>query len=204
VWVTGPLARAQGHLLRAQTDAILVGRQTVVDDDPELTCRLPGLLHRSPIRIVLATRLEGMAGTRLAATARQVPVWLFCVPGSDEDQIATLKASGVRIFQAPAVAGRLWLPAVMEALVAEGVTRLLVEGGPGMWRAFSKVGLLDEVVMFRARGESNGHVGPDQALRDLASFIDRQGLSLAEQRHLGTDEAFVFRRLPVAGARPQT
>ncbi len=71
VWATSPPARGMGHLLRARADAILVGRRTVIDDDPLLTCRLPGLEDRSPIRVVLARRLEGLQASRLALTARE-------------------------------------------------------------------------------------------------------------------------------------
>jgi diaminohydroxyphosphoribosylaminopyrimidine deaminase/5-amino-6-(5-phosphoribosylamino)uracil reductase len=53
VWVTGPDVRAYAHLLRARADAVLVGRRTVDDDDPDLTCRLPGLANRSPRRVIL-------------------------------------------------------------------------------------------------------------------------------------------------------
>src|SRR5690606_34205448 len=60
VWVTGEAARARGHLLRAQADAILVGAGTVRDDDPDLTCRLPGLADRSPVRVIVSTRAEGL------------------------------------------------------------------------------------------------------------------------------------------------
>ena len=77
-WITGEGARADGHRLRATHDAILVGAGTVAADDPDLTCRLPGLDAYSPVRIVLDSK-AGLAETsKLATTARQVPVWLLC------------------------------------------------------------------------------------------------------------------------------
>ena len=57
-WVTGPEARQFAHILRARADAILVGRKTVADDNPELTCRLPGLEGRSPRRVVLDAKFR--------------------------------------------------------------------------------------------------------------------------------------------------
>ena len=74
VVITGGVSRGQVHVLRAETDAILVGIGTALSDDPGLTCRLPGLAHRSPVRIVLDPRLELPLGSRLAQSARSVPV----------------------------------------------------------------------------------------------------------------------------------
>ncbi len=77
VWVTGQAARAQAHLLRAQADAILVGRKTVEADDPELTCRLPGLESRSPIRVVLAPRCDVSPKARVFQPG-SAPAWVIC------------------------------------------------------------------------------------------------------------------------------
>ena len=123
-------ARAAGHLLRARADAILVGRGTVIDDDPLLTCRLPGLEARSPVRIVLARELAGL----------ESPAWrkahahsaLGVLPGGSPTP-AALRAAGAEILPLRLIGGEFWLPAVMEALVARGVTRLLLEGGPATW-----------------------------------------------------------------------
>ena len=60
-WITGPAARERTHLLRATHDAILVGTATVLADDPQLTCRLSGLEHRSPVRVALDRNLRDPA-----------------------------------------------------------------------------------------------------------------------------------------------
>ena len=77
-WITGEAARADGHRLRAIHDAVLVGIGTVAADDPDLTCRLPGLAAYSPIRIVLDSKARLAPSSKLATTARQTPVWLLC------------------------------------------------------------------------------------------------------------------------------
>ncbi|MFZ1102112.1 MAG: bifunctional diaminohydroxyphosphoribosylaminopyrimidine deaminase/5-amino-6-(5-phosphoribosylamino)uracil reductase RibD, partial [Hyphomicrobiaceae bacterium] len=83
VWVTGPDVRAYAHLLRARADAVLVGRKTVDDDDPELTCRLPGLANRSPRRVVLDTAFRVAAPhLKMFATARRVPILIFGAAGA--------------------------------------------------------------------------------------------------------------------------
>lgn len=79
VAITGPAARAQVHALRAEMDAILVGIGTALADDPQLTCRAPGLEARSPVRIVLDRRLELPLTSKLVRTAREVPVMVVAV-----------------------------------------------------------------------------------------------------------------------------
>lgn len=81
VTITGPVSRGQVHVLRAETDAILVGIGTALADDPELTCRLPGLETRSPVRIVLDPRLELSPGSKLARTVKDVPVIVVTAKG---------------------------------------------------------------------------------------------------------------------------
>src|SRR5512145_866741 len=81
VWVTGPDVRAYAHLLRARADAVLVGRRTVDDDDPELTCRLPGLASRSPRRVVLDPSFRIAPHLKMFRTARRVPIIVFGAAG---------------------------------------------------------------------------------------------------------------------------
>ena len=193
VWVTGPEAREHGHLLRAKADAIVVGSGTVADDDPELTCRLPGLAGRSPVRVVLAgTRLPS-AASRLVQTAKATPVWLFCSPTADAAELGRLSELGCRVFHTATMEGRPWLPAVCEALVAEGITRLLVEGGPTLWRAFASSGLADEVVCYRALAGTLTD-GIHAAQRDLAALGPAHAFDLVESRHAGADGMYVFHR----------
>ena len=91
-WITGAGARARGHMLRAQHDGILVGIETALADDPELTCRLPGLLDRSPVRIVLDSRLRLAADSRLARAAGTHPLWLITGPENGHAELENLGA----------------------------------------------------------------------------------------------------------------
>ncbi len=193
VWVTGPAARAHGHLLRAGADAILVGAGTLRDDDPELTCRLPGLAHRSPLRVVLAGGEIPATTSKLVQSARRVPVVIVVGNDVDASRLQPLAAIGCRIVQVATVGGRPWLPAVMEALVSDGVTRLLVEGGPTMWEAFAAANLVDEIHQYRVL---QNDLGPARqaAMRDLSRWAPQLGFDMVEQREVGPDGLFVFRR----------
>ncbi|MGI9507238.1 MAG: bifunctional diaminohydroxyphosphoribosylaminopyrimidine deaminase/5-amino-6-(5-phosphoribosylamino)uracil reductase RibD, partial [Geminicoccaceae bacterium] len=75
-WITGAHARASGHRLRASHDAIMIGSGTALADDPTLTCRLPGLDDRSPVRVVLSRRCRLPLGSKLVTNARKMPTWL--------------------------------------------------------------------------------------------------------------------------------
>ncbi|CAN5917935.1 bifunctional diaminohydroxyphosphoribosylaminopyrimidine deaminase/5-amino-6-(5-phosphoribosylamino)uracil reductase RibD [soil metagenome] len=150
-WTTGEGARADGQRLRATHDAILIGLGTARADDPELTCRLPGLAARSPLRIVLDSRARLAPTSRLAATARQVPVWVICTSAAPAEARERLQAAGVEIIEVSATAeGRVDVAAVASTLGGRGLTRVLIEGGGEIASAFLKAGLVDRVSSYRA------------------------------------------------------
>jgi diaminohydroxyphosphoribosylaminopyrimidine deaminase/5-amino-6-(5-phosphoribosylamino)uracil reductase len=151
-WITGPLARARGHLLRATHDAIMVGSGTALADDPMLTCRLPGMEMLQPVRVVVDGVLRLAPDSRLARTARQVPVWVLTTPERAKSAAAqALADAGVEVMPVAAEGeGHVELAAVAARLGERGLTRVLVEGGGGLAAAMLRAELIDRIAWFRA------------------------------------------------------
>ncbi|MFI5033143.1 MAG: bifunctional diaminohydroxyphosphoribosylaminopyrimidine deaminase/5-amino-6-(5-phosphoribosylamino)uracil reductase RibD, partial [Reyranellales bacterium] len=126
-WITGAASRADGQRLRATHDAILVGVNTVAADDPELTCRLPGLDHYSPVRIVLDSKARTSPGSKLALTANKTPVWVVCTPDAPAQAREALQANGGQVIEvASNEQGRVDIAAASRALGGRRLTRVLV------------------------------------------------------------------------------
>jgi diaminohydroxyphosphoribosylaminopyrimidine deaminase/5-amino-6-(5-phosphoribosylamino)uracil reductase len=150
-WITGPAARDRAHLLRATHDGVLVGTGTAIADDPQLTCRLPGLGGRSPVRIVLDRHLRIPPGARLFAEARDTPTWVMTVPAADPARQPVLRDSGVEIIAAPPdESGQIDLAAALRLLGERGLTRLLVEGGGRLAASLLREGLVDRLIWLHA------------------------------------------------------
>lgn len=150
VALTGEVARTHVHLMRAQSDAIMVGIGTVLADDPQLTCRLPGMDRRSPVRVVLDAALRLPRTSALARTAREIPVWVVAGQEAPPANEAALRALGVEVLRTPGPGGNLDLHGALALLAQRGVTRLMVEGGPTVAAALVKADLVDEVALFLA------------------------------------------------------
>ncbi len=149
VAITGEIARRQVHVLRAETDAIMVGSGTALLDDPELTCRLPGLEARSPIRVVLDCRARLDVASKLVLTARGVPTLVAALPSKvSAEKRAELEAKGVELFATEDHDGRIALPELLEDLGARGIGSLMVEGGAETASQFLSENLVDRLILY--------------------------------------------------------
>jgi diaminohydroxyphosphoribosylaminopyrimidine deaminase/5-amino-6-(5-phosphoribosylamino)uracil reductase len=151
--ITGEAARERVHLLRSMHDAILIGIGTAHSDDPLLTCRLPGLTPRSPVRVVLDGGLRLPPTGRLASTAAAVPVWVIAAAEAPAATEQTLRNKGVDVLRVMAHSDRLDLAAVLAMLAGRGITRLMVEGGPTVAASFVTADLVDAAILFRSPKE---------------------------------------------------
>src|SRR5215813_3248690 len=266
VSVTGEAARARVHLMRAMNDAILVGVGTALADDPQLTCRLPGMAAFSPVRVVLDAGLRLPVTGALVRSAPETPVWVIADERAPAEAEAVLVARGVKVFRIPAaspsrlvgegwgggsmdygaavpqsptpspaeprysdgsgtqrndrnrqqpisvgggekaadrpsvtrrpsIRARLDLLAALRLLAEQGITRLMVEGGPTVAAAFLAADLVDEAVLLRGPTL----IGPDgidalEAL-PLAALTASPKLRSLGIETVGADTLETFERL---------
>jgi len=200
VAITGETARTRVHLLRAQCDAILVGIGTVLSDDPLLTCRLPGMESRSPVRVVLDSALRISAESRLMHSARPTPLWLIASETAEAASAARLGAAGAQVIRlAPkpgAIPGAvgLDLKIVLHTLAERGITRLLVEGGSRVAGAFVAAGLADEIWLLRGPDAiGQGGVAALDAM-PLAAITQSPAFKLRASETLDKDTLTIFER----------
>jgi diaminohydroxyphosphoribosylaminopyrimidine deaminase/5-amino-6-(5-phosphoribosylamino)uracil reductase len=150
--ISGEAAKARVHLLRAQCDAILVGIGTVQADDPLLTCRLPGMQARSPVRVVLDRSLRLSGTSRLVHSARETPLWVMTSSLAEAPAAMKLGAAGAHVMRVATTTTPppgLDLPSVLHVLSEKGITKLLVEGGARVASSFVAADLVDEVWLLR-------------------------------------------------------
>ena len=196
-WISGPPARERAHALRASHDAIMVGTGTAVADDPQLTCRLPGLDHRSPVRVVIDRHLRIPPAARLIADAHVVPTWVLTLASADPDRRAAFLASRVTLIDVdPDRTGQVDLAAALTALGERGITRLLVEGGAGLAAAFFRARLVDRLVWVHAPLAIGGDGIPAIAGLDLAALADAPAFERLSTETIGDDVLTTFRVRP--------
>ena len=187
-WITGPAARRAVHALRARHDAVLVGSGTVLADDPDLTCRIAGLDPVPMLRVIADARLRTPIAARLVREAHAVPTWLLTGAGHRPAALAPYIGAGVEVVTIRrANAGGLLPRAMLAALAARGVTRVLAEGGAGLAAALLRAGLVDRLVWFHAPGvmgtEGLAGIGP----LGVAALSAMQRFHRMETRPLGED-----------------
>ena len=196
-WITGPVARRRAHAMRAASDAVMVGAGTARADDPMLDVRGYGAAPPRPLRLVADGALSLPLTHRLVATAAAHPVTLLARESADLDRRAALEAAGVRVLAVPAgPEGRIDLAAALDMLGAEGVTRLLCEGGGRLAAALIAADRADEIALFQA-----GRVIGDDGRAGIAGLgLDRLAAAPHFERMavecLGPDLLTLWRRAP--------
>jgi diaminohydroxyphosphoribosylaminopyrimidine deaminase/5-amino-6-(5-phosphoribosylamino)uracil reductase len=195
-WITGEAARREVHALRARHDAILVGSGTVLADDPDLTCRIPGMERVPMLRVVADARLRTPPSARLVQSAGVAPVLIMTAHGHPPAAQAPFMEAGADMVTVPAHAvGGLDLPSLLRALGRRGVTRVLAEGGAGLAAALLRQGLVDRLAWFHAPAVMGGDGHPALEGLRLAALSAMPRFRRVALRALGDDMLSEFERI---------
>ena len=192
-WITGEAARARVHELRGRMDAIVVGKWTVLADDPELTARPPG--PRTPTRVVLTATGTGLPNRcRILQTAQVAPV-LVVTGSAGAAQLTDWRDAGAEVVDLPDVQ----VKSVLTELGSRGMTNVLVEGGAGTLGRFRDAGEIDEIHAFVAPKLFGGvdALGPIGGL-GVAELDEARSLADWDVVRLGNDLVIHGTRQPAA------
>jgi diaminohydroxyphosphoribosylaminopyrimidine deaminase/5-amino-6-(5-phosphoribosylamino)uracil reductase len=192
VAITGNAVRDRVHLMRAHSDAILVGIGTALADDPVLTCRLPGMAKMSPTRVVLDASLRLPMQSRLVATASEAPLWIIAGKQALAVTEAAMRARGADVARVAEKDRRLDLREVLRLLATRGITRLMVEGGPAVASALIEADLIDEALFFHSPTVIGEEGVP--ALESRAAKLLNQHLKRISSEPVGPDRQETFER----------
>lgn len=205
-WITSPESRARVHRLRRTSDAVLIGSETALADDPELTARRDGRIVRAPVRVVVDGRLRVPPSARLFR--RPVGVaggesWIVC--GRGVRGVASARKRADRVIEAPRTRdGHVDLAAAFEALAAAGLTTVLVEGGGRLAAALLRADLVDEVHWFLAPRLIGAEGRPALGALALSSLRDARTLETTRIERCGPDLHWTGRPARPARTRGQS
>ena len=185
-WITGIKARTYAHSLRSIYDAILVGRRTVLADDPELTCRL--IQGKNPVRIVLDSRLRLPKTKKVFSDGKSRTIVVAAETVASEKVTAFKQIPNVEVWQVPIEENKLSLKALLVRLSKEKITSVLVEGGAQVHGAFFDARLVQRVYAFIAPKIIGGAQNISPIGGHGVGFI-AEGLALhkVETKQLGED-----------------
>lgn len=187
-WITGDEARAAGHRLRAEHDAILVGSGTALADDPELTARTDPPAGKQPLRIIADARGRLPKSAKIFATISKGPIAIATREETDLDARGWPEAPGAQYWMLPANDdGGVSIPDLLEIAAGAGVHSLLIEGGGQLAAGFMRLGLVDRIEWFRAPILLGGDGIPCLAALGLAKLADAPQFQRTSVAALGRD-----------------
>jgi diaminohydroxyphosphoribosylaminopyrimidine deaminase/5-amino-6-(5-phosphoribosylamino)uracil reductase len=159
-WITDTPARRVVHAMRGRHDAVMVGVGTVLADNPDLTCRIPGFRPTPNVRVIADSHLRTPLISRLAATASGIPTWFLLREGTNLAREEAFVDLGAKLIKIPGSPAGVDLTAAMTALGEAGLTRVLVEGGGQLAAALLRADLVDRIAWFHAPAIMGGDGWP--------------------------------------------
>jgi diaminohydroxyphosphoribosylaminopyrimidine deaminase/5-amino-6-(5-phosphoribosylamino)uracil reductase len=194
-WITSTPARKQAHAMRGRHDAVLAGVGTVLADDPDLTCRVPGYTPRPCVRVIADSHLRTPLMSRIVSTARQAPTWILHRDGADPNRVAALSAAGVRCIEVAADDMGVAPASMLAALGHTGLTNVLAEGGARLAAALLRADLVDRIAWFTAPGILGGDGWPAVQGMGVSALADMARFRRVAQRAVGPDLLAEFTRI---------
>jgi diaminohydroxyphosphoribosylaminopyrimidine deaminase/5-amino-6-(5-phosphoribosylamino)uracil reductase len=186
-WITSEAARAEVQKLRASHDAVMIGAGTAWADDPELLARTEPPPARQPLRVVLDSNFNLPPAGRLFDSLTQAPLLIVGADDSEFERRAGLQSAGARIAVVPRGAGGVDAAEALLQLSADGVTRVLVEGGGKLAASLIQSGLVDRLEWFRAPMVLGGDGLPSVAALALSRLAEAPRFTRVALRELGPD-----------------
>ncbi|WP_080146939.1 bifunctional diaminohydroxyphosphoribosylaminopyrimidine deaminase/5-amino-6-(5-phosphoribosylamino)uracil reductase RibD [Marinilactibacillus piezotolerans] len=147
-WISSKAARNHAHLLRGYLTGIMVGIDTVLKDDPQLTCRVPGYLN--PTRIVLDSRLRIPEQANLLKDQDHAPTIILTTKKASSEKTKILESRNIEVLTVPELDGRIDLKQAMNVLGERGIDSILLEGGGTLNGAALEAGIVDKVNLYVA------------------------------------------------------
>lgn len=185
-WITGKEARRHAHVMRAASDAVLVGSGTAVADNPSLTVR--HVRARSPMRVLLDSTMKTPLGSRLYSEAGVGGgLVVFTTPKAPKKRVESARATGARVEVLGATKDGVSMKRVLRTLGSLGVANLLIEGGAGVAASALKAGLVDRAALFIAPTFLGADALSGVAPMGLKQLAGAPGLKSMKVRRLGPD-----------------
>jgi diaminohydroxyphosphoribosylaminopyrimidine deaminase/5-amino-6-(5-phosphoribosylamino)uracil reductase len=147
-WITGPAARERVHQLRSALSGIMVGVQTVIMDNPQLTSRIPG--GKNPVRIIVDSTLRIPMEAKVLQNQDTSTTIIATTDRADRNKAALLEEAGIEILTVPVKDGRTDLKALMGALGERGIDSILLEGGATLNFSALQAGIVDKLQVYIA------------------------------------------------------
>ena len=149
-WITGPQARRHAHRLRSQVDAIMVGVNTVLADDPQLTVRLGRPMPRQPLRVIMDSRLRTPLTARVLSRRLRTGTVIATTSQCPQRRLARLRKRGISVLTLPGEQRKVSLRACLKRLAKMGINHLLIEGGSELAASALYSGVVDRLRLYIA------------------------------------------------------